>query len=223
MSVEEISQTIMQNYPQASKYKNRPHHIRIPITEEIKLSIDFKKYPNQPRVTLVRYDGRKFRLTSVLSYLREWDEKEPFPVKNVIDEVFLLVNSILNQQIPFTESCFQGLITLCKDQHPRKIQGVLSVSKGKVSELVIPAVRCIEPDRLNYVNMTPICSLPFDLSYEGTFISRPDGDVSVNENLQRVMRKKRFTMLLAYPYDDSTKVKLFDQNGKELNYVILSD
>ena len=222
MSLEEIANTVIQKYPQTTKFKNRDHDLRIPITEEVTLSVNFKNFPNQPKVALIRYDGRKFKLKTILSYLRDWDESGPFALNRVVEEVFLLVNSILNRQIPFRESCFQGLVKLCKDQHPRKIQGVLSVNRGMVSELVIPAVRCIEPERLNYVNLQPICSLPFDLSYEGTFISRPDGDLSMNENLSKVIRRKRFTMLLAYPYDDPNKLKIYDQSGKELEYKILS-
>jgi hypothetical protein len=128
--------------------------------------------------------------------------------------------------IPFTESCFQGLIDMAKKYHPQKVQGILSVDKGKVSELIIPAIRCAQPsyaNRINYVNFQPFCQLPFDFSYEGTFISRPNGNLSGNKALDAVMRKRRFTMLLAYPYDKPECIKIIDRDGKDLNYVIYSD
>ena len=68
-----------------------------------------------------------------------------------------------------------------------------------------------------------MCSLPFDFSYESTFISRPDGDLKRNEVFNVVMRKRRFTMLLAHPYDKPENVKLYDRDGNELKYVLYSD
>lgn len=224
MSLGELSNTIFQKYPQASKFKNREFHLRIPLTEEVDLSINFRRYPAPPKVILMKNNGRTFKLNNILSYLRDWDERQPFAIVNVVDEVFLLIESIINRLIPFTESCFQGLIEMCNKHHPNKIQGVLSVNKGKVSNLIIPAIKCAEPEtRLNYVNFQSFCVLPFDLSYEGTFLSRPDGDLSKNEKLNQVLKRRRFTMLIAYPYNDPNNVILYDRDGNELKYVIYSD
>ncbi|MBN2157193.1 MAG: hypothetical protein JW776_14205 [Candidatus Lokiarchaeota archaeon] len=219
-----MSDPIFQKYPNASRVKNREYHLQIPLTKDVSIFINFKRYPYPPNVKLVKESGERFRLTTVLSHLRDWNVKEPFSLVSVIDEVFLLVESIINRQIPFTESCFQGLIDICKENHPRKIQGVLSVHQGKVSQLIIPAIECSEPEnRINYVNFQSMCVLPFDLSYEGTFISRPDGNLSINRRLNRVFRKRRFTMLLGHPYDNPENVRLFDRDGRELSYVILSN
>jgi hypothetical protein len=224
MNLSDISETVVQKYPHALKFKNREYDLQIPLTEDVYLSINFKKYPNPPKVILVKKNGKIFKLSTILSHLRDWDENGPYPIVNVIDEVFLLIESIMNRLIPFTESCFQGLIQMCKEQHPNKVQGVLSVDKGKVSELIIPAIKCAETEsRINYVNFQSMCVLPFDLSYEGTFISRPDGDLSKNPRLNQIFRRKRFTMLMAYPYDKPENIKLYDRDGKELKYVIYSD
>ena len=64
------------------------------------------------------------------------------------------------------------------------------------------------------------CKLPFDLNYEGNFISRPDGVLSKNEKLNRVFKKRRFTMLFAHPYELPDCLKLFDVNGNELDYIL---
>ncbi len=224
MSLVEISQTIFKKYPQASKFKNRGYNLRIPLTNEVDLSINFKKYPNPPKVKLIKHNGRTFKLGNILSHLRDWNIRHPFAVVNVVDEVFLVIESILNRVIPFTETCFQGLIEMAKQYHPIKVQGVLSVDKGKVSELIIPAIKCAEPgNRINYINLQSFCTLPFDFSYEGTFISRPDGDLTRNEVFNVVMRKRRFTMLLGYPYDKPENIRLVDRDGKELKYVVYSD
>jgi hypothetical protein len=224
MSLEEIANTVIRKYPQASKFKNREYKLHIPLTEEVYISINYKKYPNPPKVKLVKNNGRTFNLTNILSHLRDWDISHPFAIVDVINEIFLVIESILNRVIPFTETCFQGLIEMAKDHHPRKVQGLLSVKKGKVSELIIPVIKCAEPgNRINYVNFTSFCRLPFDFSYEGTFISRPDGDLTRNEMFNVVMRKRRFTMLLAYPYDNPENVRLVDRDGKELKYVVYSD
>jgi len=224
MSLAEIAQTIKQKYPQATNYKNREYLMHVPLTDEVYISIKFKGYPRAPKVTLVKNNGRTFKLGTILSHLRDWNDKEPFAVVDVINEIFLVIESILNNVIPFTESCFNGLIEMSKKYHPQKVQGLLSVNKGKVSELIIPAIKCAEPgNRINYINFQSMCSLPFDFSYEGTFISRPDGDLERNEVFNTVMRKRRFTMLLAYPYDKTENIKLYDRDGNELKYVVYSD
>ena len=140
MSLEEIAQTIKQKYPQASNYKNRVYLMHVPLTKEVYISINFKRYPNEPKVKLVKNNGRTFKLTTILSHLRDWNEKEPFAVVDVLNEIFLVIESIMNRVIPFTETCFNGLIEMSKKYHPQKVQGLLSVDKGKVSELIIPAI-----------------------------------------------------------------------------------
>ena len=112
MRLSEISASVFQKYPQSSKFKNREYHLRIELTEEVDLSINFKNYPNAPKVILVKNNRRTFKLDKILSHLRDWDENGPYPIVNVVDEVFLLIESIMNRRIPFTETCFQGLIQL---------------------------------------------------------------------------------------------------------------
>ena len=217
------AEMIFQKYPKTVKVKGKNHFLSIPLINDVSISIDFKKYPSSPKVKLVKDNGESFKLTSVLSYLRNWNESNPPNVVDVLDEIFLIIESLKNNLIPFSEDCFQGLIGMCQNQHPKKIQGVLSVDKGLVSELIIPSSKCVNPDeKINYLNFQSQCSLPFDLSYEGTFISRPDGDLSKNKHLNRIFKKRRFTMLLAYPYDDPNNIKLFDRRGNELTYMIKS-
>ena len=226
MIMEEISQNIIERYPKASMYKNRNYHMQVPLTDEVYISINYKNYPNPPKVKLVKYRGGSYKLTTMLSHLREWDVNNPYPIVNVLNEIFLIIDSVVNDIIPFTETCFNGLVEISKQHHPQKIQGLLSVDKGKVSELILPAIKCANPgygDRINYINMQSFCSIPFDFSYEGTFISRPDGDLKRNEVFNVVMRKRRFTMLLAHPYDKPECIKIYDRNGHELNYKIYSD
>jgi hypothetical protein len=222
-SIQINAKEIKDYYPKSTRIKERDYYYKIPLINDVNIHINFKRYPKIPKMKLVKKNGESFKLTSVLSYLRNWDEKEPPKIVNVLDELFLIIDSLKNRMIPFTEQCFQGLINMCNDQHPKKIQGVLSVDKGLVSELIIPSNKCSNPDnKISYINFQSSCSLPFDLSYEGTFISRPNGDISKNENLNRVFKRRRFTMLLAYPYDDPNNIKLFDREGNELSYMIKS-
>ena len=53
-----------------------------------------------------------------------------------------------------------------------------------------------------------------------TFISRPSGDLSTNEELNLIFKKRRFTMLLGYPYVNMDCIKYFDTNGNILEVVL---
>ena len=114
----------------------------------------------------------------------------------------------------------EGLVDMCKQIHPRKIRGVLGVHKGVVSEYILPSRACSNTKK-EFEIISQSCNLPFDFSYEGTFISRPSGNLSINDKLLQVFKKRRFTMLIAYPYNLSDSIKCFDASGQILEHIII--
>ena len=109
---------------------------------------------------------------------------------------------------------------MCKQNHPRKLRGILGVQKGIVSEYILPSRACTDSEK-DFVIFKATCNLPLDLSYEGTFISRPSGMLSTNEKLNQIFKKRRFTMLLAHPYNLSDNIKCFDTSGQILKHIVI--
>ena len=90
--------------------------------------------------------------------------------------------------------------------------GLLSVKKGLVSEYVLPSKSCRSILEKEFEIFRPSCSIPLDVSNEGTFISRPSGDFHYEE-LNLIFKKRRFTMLLGYPYENMDCIKCFNKMG----------
>ncbi|MBY9017537.1 MAG: hypothetical protein KGD66_01785, partial [Candidatus Lokiarchaeota archaeon] len=165
------------------------------------------------------YEGKLFKMQRIVSSLRDWNDFPPLSIVELLKEIFLLIESMESNQILIQKDFLNGLMDICKTQHPNKLVGLLGVKKGLVSEYILPSKSCTDPET-NFEIFRPTCSIPLDVSNEGTFISRPSGDLSSNEELNLIFKKRRFTMLLGYPYENMDCIKCFDANGKTLEVVL---
>ena len=100
------------------------------------------------------------------------------------------------------------------------MKGILGVHRGVVSEYIVPSRACTDSNK-DFEIIGTTCTIPLDFSYEGTFISRPSGTLSTNEKLNQIFKKRRFTMLLAHPYNPSENIKCFDTSGHILEHIII--
>lgn len=212
---------VLDKFPDVISVGRDNYHLHFKIDNEILLEVDFRKYPKKMKAYLINYNKEyKFKLGRIVSSLRNWNKHSAVSVLEIIDEILLLVDNLKFNQIMIKRDFLEGLVDMCKEIHPKKFRGVLGVQKGVVSEYILPSRAC------NYIKkqaeiISQSCNIPFDFSYEGTFISRPSGSLSTNEELNQVFKKRRFTMLLAHPYNISNSIKCFDSSGKILEHVII--
>ncbi|MHA2474295.1 MAG: hypothetical protein ACXAES_13805 [Promethearchaeota archaeon] len=217
---EEKYRDIIRAYPKVSTVGGAIFHLQIPVYRDIFLDLNYKKYPKRPKVILVKKDCNSFNLYRVVSSLRDWDKRSPLSILELIKEILLLIENITKNQILINKEFFDGLLDMCKNIHPRKLRGLLGVKKGIVSEFILPSRACVDA-RMDYEILTMrTCSIPLNFSYEGTFISRPSGNHLINEKLNNVFKKRRFTMLLAHPYNTLDCIRCFDSNGNVLQIKI---
>ena len=188
------------------------------INTEILLEVDFRKYPRKMKAYLINNNRDKFKLSKIVSSLRYWNKNSA--VTEIIDEILLLIDNMKLNQIMIKKDFLEGLVDMCQKGHPKKMRGILGVHKGVVSEYIVSSRACTDIKK-DFEILRPTCSLPLDFSYEGTFISRPSGTLSTNEKLNQVFKRRRFTMLLAYPYNLSDNIKCFDTSGQILEHIII--
>ena len=219
--LEELYQEIFGAYPEASKVRGAIFHLHIPVYKDFLVDINYKKYPKRPKAKLVKIGVNSFNLYRIVSSLRDWDRRSPLSILDLIKEIFLLIQSIVNNQILINKEFFDGLIDMCQKIHPRKLRGLLGVKNGIVTEFILPSRACIDAKKDYEIWSMRTCSIPLNLSYEGTFISRPSGNHSINEKLNKIFSKRRFTMLLAHPYNTLDCIKCFDSNGDVLQIKII--
>jgi hypothetical protein len=211
---------ILDRFPDVTSVGGNNYHLFFKINGGILLEIDFRKYPKKIKAYLINVKKVKFKLSRIVSSLRNWKESSAVSVLAIIDEILLLIDNLKLNQITIKRDFLEGLVDICKQNHPKKMTGVLGVHKGIVSEYILPSRACTYSKK-DYQIISQTCSLPFDFSYEGTFISRPSGNLSTNDKLEQIFKRRRFTMLVAHPYNLSNSIKCFDSSGQILEHIII--
>ena len=211
---------VLEKFPDVISVDGDNYLLHFEINNEILLEVDFRRYPKKLKAYLIKNKTDKFKLSRIVSSLRNWNRHSTDSVLEIIDEILLLIDNMKLNQIMIKRDFLEGLIDMCQKGHPKKLKGILGVHKGLVSEYILSSRACTDSDK-DFEIIRPTCSIPLDFSYEGTFISRPSGTLSTNEKLNQVFKKRRFTMLLAYPYNISDNIKCFDTSGHILEHIII--
>jgi len=211
---------VLEKFPDVISIGGDDFHLHLEINDEILLEVDFRKYPKKLKAYLIRNKADKFKLNRIVTSLRYWNKYSADSVLEIIDEILLLIDNMKLNQIMIKKNFLEGLVDMCKKGHPKKMKGILGVHKGVVSEYIVSSRACTDSNK-DFEIIRPTCSIPLDFSYEGTFISRPSGTLSTNEKLNQIFKKRRFTMLLAYPYNLSDNIKCFDTSGQILEHIII--
>jgi len=197
---------VLEKFPDVISVGGDNFLLHFKINTEILLEVDFRRYPKKLKAYLIKNNRDKFKLSKIVSSLRNWNKHSTDSVLEIIDEILLLIDNMKLNQIMIKKDFLEGLVDMCQKGHPKKMKGILGVHKGVVSEYIVSSRACTDSKK-DFEIIRPTCSLPLDFSYEGTFISRPSGTLSTNEKLNQVFKKRRFTMLLAYPYNITDNIK----------------
>jgi hypothetical protein len=213
-------QKVIEKYPDVFSLEGDDYHLIFKINEGILLEIDFRKYPKKLKAYLINDKSDKFKLSRVVSSLRYWNQSSEVSVLEVIDEILMLIENLKLNQIFIKKDFLDGLIDMCQKKHPVKMRGILGVHRGVVSEYIVPSRACTDIKK-NFEFFRTTCTIPLNFSYQGTFISRPSGNLSTNEKLTEIFKRRRFTMLLAHPYNRFDSIKCFDTSGAILKHIII--
>ena len=211
---------VIEKFPDVISVNGNDFHLHLKINSETLLEVDFRKYPKKLKAYLINEIRDKFKLSRIVASLRNWNRHSTESVLEVIDEILLLIDNMKLNQIMIKKDFLEGLVDMCQKAHPKKMKGILGVNKGVVSEYILSSRACTDSEK-DFELIRPTCSIPLDFSYEGTFISRPSGTLSTNEKLNQIFKKRRFTMLLAHPYNLSDSIKCFDTSGQILEHIII--
>ena len=211
---------VLEKFPDVISVGGDNSFLHFKINNEISLEVDFRKYPKKMNAYLIKNKTDTFKLSKIVTSLRYWNKHSADSVLEIIDEILLLVDNMKLNQIMIKKDFLEGLVDMCQKGHPKKMKGILGVNKGVVSEYIVSSRACTDSEK-DFEIIRPTCSIPLDFSYEGTFISRPSGVLSTNEKLNQIFKKRRFTMLMAHPYNLSNNIKCFDTSGQILKHIII--
>ncbi len=217
--VEEQYEKIIDTFPNAILMNNFIFHIRIHAINESYIDIDYKNYPKKPKVKLINPDGQTYKkLDVMISSLKNWKKSRATSIVELINEILKFINGMLYNSINIKKEILEGILGLCKHQHPREILGLLRMENAVVSEFILP------PGALTSENSGVFFPnrMPLDNSIEGTVHSHPTGNVNPSPtDLNGIFKKLRFHFIIGYPYSDLSCVKCYDRIGDELDFKII--
>ena len=153
----------------------------------------------------------------MVSTLKYWKKKEPHSIVDIIKDLFMFLDRVSSNEIAIKKELIDGILALCKDQHPNEILGFLRVRNEIASEyILLPGAKTNQKSGVFFPGR-----IPSDPTLEGTIHSHPTGNPNPSQvDLETVFMSKRFHFISAYPYTYKS-TKCFDQKGNELKYQII--
>ncbi len=218
--IEEQYQKIINSYNDVELIENSISHIRIKLPNNLSLDITYHNYPKKPKINLIKPNGQIFKnLDKMVSTLKTWKKNSPPSILNLINEIKEFIKNVGSNEIIIKKELIEGLLAICRHQHPREILGLLRVEKNMVSEFILPpGATTNESSGVFFPGR-----IPMDPSLEGTVHSHPSGNPNPSQiDLETVFRTKRFHFIMGYPYNNINCVKCFDQLGNELKFKIIN-
>lgn len=217
--IEEQYQKVIEAFPNTILVKNFISHLKIPLMNDVFLDVDYSKYPKRPKVILTNPNGQVYKkLDMMISSLRSWKKKDAISIVELISEILAFIEGMKLSAITIKKDLINGILALCREHHPREILGLLRVDKGIVSEFILPP-GALTSDSSGVYSPRRI---PFDPSIEGTVHSHPTGNPNPSQtDLKGVFMKKRFHIIVGYPYNSLNCVKCFDQKGNSIKLQVI--
>ncbi len=218
-SIEEEYQKIIETFPDALLVDNYIFHVKIPLVNDVFLDINFRKYPKRPKVIWIKSNGEIYKnLDMMIGMLLNWKKKDAPSVVELINEILNFVNRMQSNEIEIKAELLDGLLALCRQQHPREILGLLRMNNGIFTEFILPpGAITSDTSGVFFPNR-----LPMDSTLEGSVHSHPTGNITPSiQDLASVFQKNRFNFIIGYPYNNFSCVKCFDKRGNEIIFRIV--
>ena len=218
-NIEDEYHKIIEFYPNVIVENNSISQIKIPLKDKFFLKINFKNYPKKPIVNLTSKDGRIYRnVDKIIPSLNRWKKKNPPSIVDLINEILTLINNLESKEIKIKKELLNGLLALCKKQHPREILGLLRIVNGIAIEYIFPPGAITSKSSGLFIPSR----LGFDSTLNGSIHSHPSGNPNPSiVDINNVFKTKKFNFIVAYPYNLSS-IKCFNNQGREIEFRILN-
>ena len=142
-----------------------------------------------------------------------WKKKNALNIVDLINEVLLVIDSMRSGEVLINRELLQGILALCKDQHPREILGMLRMENGIISEFILPPGSLRSKDSVVF---SP-SRIPLDPTIAGTVHSHPSGNPTPSGADIIIFKRGHIHFIVGYPYNYYT-IKCYDQKGNPLNF-----
>jgi proteasome lid subunit RPN8/RPN11 len=216
--IEDQYKDIIKHFPNVKTYNNFIFHISIHLNKGTILEIDYRNFPKKPKVKLINQNGAVYKkLDRDIYSLNRWKSNNPKPISEIINEIILFIDNLESDTILIKAELLEGILLLCREQHPREILGILKMEKNVFTEFILP------PGTLTSKTSGIFFSsrLPLDNFYQASVHSHPSGNVHPSlQDLGGVFKKFKCHFIIGFPYGPKN-VRCYDKNGKPLKIKIV--
>ncbi len=216
--IEEQYKGLTEAFPNLQLVKDVITRVRIATVNNTFIEIDYSNYPKRPKATLIKSNGKVFKnLDMIVGSLKTWKKTDPISIVDLVREIQGLIQDTDVREVKIKFELLEGILGLCKEQHPREILGLLRVDRGVIVEYVLPP-GALMSDKSGVFFPS---RLPYDPTLEGTVHSHPSGNPNPSQtDLQEIFKKQHFHLIVGYPYN-TYNIKCFDSKGNEINLVMV--
>lgn len=217
-NLEDQYQNIIKSFPNVETYNNLISHISIQLKKGNILEIDYGNFPKKPKVKLINQYGYIYKkLDRIIYSLNTWKSNNPKPIIEIINEIVTFMDNLDSNTVLIKAELLEGILTLCREHHPREILGILKMEKEIFNEFILP------PGTLTS-KISGIFSssrLPLDHFYQASVHSHPSGNPHPSlQDLRGIFKGFKCHFIIGFPYGIKN-VRCYDKNGKNLNFKVV--
>ncbi|OLS15607.1 MAG: hypothetical protein RBG13Loki_0760 [Promethearchaeota archaeon CR_4] len=187
---------------------------RIVLLPKVEIIVDFRKYPDRPRIELPR-ELEKIcgKPGDFLLSLIRWKKTGTSHVVMVVEELRNYIENVAGIKLRILYQLATGLCEEAKQYHPREFVGLLRVRGGVLAEyLLAPKMQSSATSAI----FSPH-NLPTDRSVIASVHSHPTGNNSPSPADLHMFSAgtQLFHVIIGYPYN-FTSMRAYDRRGNEI-------
>jgi proteasome lid subunit RPN8/RPN11 len=216
--IEDQFQKIVNEFPEVKTYNNVISHITISLSRGIILEIDYGNFPKKPKVILINQNGEIFKKLDTFIYsLNNWKSKNPKSIMDIIKEVKIFIETSESDTILIKRELMEGILALCREQHPKELVGILKMENNVLTEYIVPPGTYTSTISAIF----SLSRLPSDHSYQASVHSHNNGNTSPSDKDKKSTFKRfRCNFIIGFPYTINN-VSCYDMNGNHLHFKVV--
>lgn len=196
--------------------ESKQNQFEISIYPEIILKINFRRYPNKPKIELPKKITKNIPdIEQFIPELRNWNKLAPPQMSDIIRSIMQTLESITGKLVHISNSLFEELMVIARENHPREIFCVLRLKNGFLQEYILsPQTVSSEKSAVFFPHR-----IGRDRSIIASFHNHPSGVFKPSVQDLKSFRLNPVNIIVGAPYN-SNCMGVYDSLGNELKFKI---
>lgn len=192
------------------------NQFEIEIYPNIILKINFRRYPNKPKIELPKKITKNIPdIEQFLPELRKWNKSAPPQISDIINSIMQTLESITGKLVHISNNLFKELALIARENHPRETFCVLRLKNGFLQEYILaPQTKSSEKSAVFFPHR-----IGRDRSIIASFHTHPSGVFTPSAQDLKSFRLNPVNIIMGAPYN-AISVGVYDSLGNALEFKI---